>query len=112
MATLIPNFTPAQIAIMSTAQIAALTTEDWAAFSPAQLVALTSMQIPAIQTAGLRVLTLSQVAAFEPADVAYRASVISGVDKDAPTGVSIVKELTAGPTATAYDFSEPCFSLE
>ncbi len=48
----------------------------------------------------------------EPADVAYRASVISGVDKDAPTGVSIVKELTAGPTATAYDFSEPCFSLE
>ncbi|MCR4513003.1 ABC transporter substrate-binding protein [Aeromicrobium sp. 50.2.37] len=48
----------------------------------------------------------------EPADSAYRASVISKVDKDAPTGVSIEQDLTAGPTAEAYDFSQPCFSLQ
>lgn len=48
----------------------------------------------------------------EPSEVAYRASVISKVDKAAPTGVSIEQELTAGPTAEGYDFSEPCFSLK
>ena len=48
----------------------------------------------------------------EPAEVAYRASVISKVDQGAPTGVSVEQELTAGPTAEGYDFSEPCFSLK
>lgn len=48
----------------------------------------------------------------EPSKVAFRQSVISGVDKSAPTGVKIVQEFQAGPTATAYDFSKPCFSLE
>lgn len=48
----------------------------------------------------------------EPADVAYRSSVISKVDTKAPTGVSIEQELTTGPTAEAYDFSKPCFSLQ
>lgn len=48
----------------------------------------------------------------EPAESAFRASVISKVDKDAPTGVSIEQDLTAGPTAEGYDFSEPCFSLQ
>ena len=66
MATLIGNYTPAQIAVMSTAQIAALTTEDWAAFNTAQIAALTATQIPAINTIGLRVLGTSQFAAFEP----------------------------------------------
>ncbi len=50
--------------------------------------------------------------AGDPADVAYRASVISTVDGDAPTGVSIAQDLTVGPTAEGYDFSEPCFSLQ
>lgn len=48
----------------------------------------------------------------DPADVADRGSVIAGVDETATTGVSIVQELTAGPTAAAYDFSKPCFSLQ
>lgn len=48
----------------------------------------------------------------EPAESAYRASVISAVDEDAPTGVSIEQDLTVGPTAEAYDFSKPCFSLQ
>lgn len=47
----------------------------------------------------------------DPSEVAFRKSVISGVDKAAPTGVKIVQELTAGPTATAFDFTKPCFSL-
>lgn len=48
----------------------------------------------------------------DPSEVAYRASVIGGVDDTAETGVSIVQELTAGPTATGYDFTKPCFSLQ
>lgn len=48
----------------------------------------------------------------DPSEVAFRSSVISKVDKEAPTGVSIEQELTTGPTAEAYDFSEPCFSLQ
>lgn len=48
----------------------------------------------------------------EPAESAFRSSVISKVDKDAPTGVSIEQDLTAGPTAEGYDFSKPCFSLQ
>ncbi|AXT86455.1 branched-chain amino acid ABC transporter substrate-binding protein [Aeromicrobium sp. A1-2] len=48
----------------------------------------------------------------DPSEVAFRSSVISKVDKDAPTGVSITQELTTGPTAEGYDFSKPCFSLQ
>lgn len=48
----------------------------------------------------------------EPSEAAYRASVISAVDESAPTGVSIEQDLTVGPTAEAYDFSAPCFSLQ
>lgn len=47
----------------------------------------------------------------DPSEVSFRQSVISGVDKEEPTGVKIVQELKVGPTAEAYDFSEPCFSL-
>ncbi|WP_293780442.1 ABC transporter substrate-binding protein [uncultured Aeromicrobium sp.] len=49
--------------------------------------------------------------AGDPEEVAWRESVISRVDRDAPTGVSIEQEMTAGPTAESYDFSEPCFAL-
>ncbi len=48
----------------------------------------------------------------DPAESAFRSSVISKVDKEAPTGVSIEQDLTTGPTAEAYDFSQPCFSLQ
>jgi ABC-type branched-subunit amino acid transport system substrate-binding protein len=48
----------------------------------------------------------------EPSESAFRSSVISKVDKEAPTGVSIEQDLTTGPTAEAYDFSKPCFSLQ
>jgi len=47
----------------------------------------------------------------EPNDVAWRQSVISKVDKEAPTGVSIEQEMQAGPTAEGYDYTEPCFAL-
>ena len=40
---------------------------------------------------------------------AYRASVISKVDDDAPTGVSVIKDLFVGPTAQAYELSKPCW---
>ncbi|WP_313407311.1 ABC transporter substrate-binding protein [Aeromicrobium sp.] len=47
----------------------------------------------------------------DPNEVAWRQSVISKVDADAPTGVSIAQELQAGPTAEGYDYTEPCFAL-
>ncbi len=47
----------------------------------------------------------------EPNEVAWRQSVIGGVDKDAPTGVSIVQDFWVGPTAEGYDYTEPCFAL-
>lgn len=48
----------------------------------------------------------------DPADVAFRQSVISGVDLKAPTGVKVVQDFFVGPTAEAADLSEPCFSLK
>lgn len=47
----------------------------------------------------------------EPNEVAWRQSVISKVDKEAPTGVSIVEDMKAGPTAEGYDYTEPCVAL-
>ena len=47
----------------------------------------------------------------DPDEVAFRENLISGVDPEAPTGVSIVQEFTAGPTVSDYDFTEPCFAL-
>ena len=48
----------------------------------------------------------------DPQEVSFRSSVISTVDSDAPTGMSLEQDLTTGPTAEGYDFSEPCFSLQ
>jgi hypothetical protein len=48
----------------------------------------------------------------KPSEVAFRSSVISKVDASAPSGVSIEQDPTTGPTAEAYDFSKPCFSLQ
>lgn len=47
--------------------------------------------------------------AGEPNDAVYRQSVISEVDPDAPTGVSVAKDLYTGPSAEGYEFTEPCF---
>lgn len=39
----------------------------------------------------------------------WRQTVISKVDKAAPTGVSIVKDFFVGPTAEGHEFDGPCF---
>ncbi len=48
----------------------------------------------------------------DPSEVAFRQSVIGGVDKDSSTGVSTVNALAAGPTATGFDYTAPCFALQ
>lgn len=53
----------------------------------------------------------SESTAGDPSEVAFRESVISGVDTKAPTGVKIVQDFFVGPTAESAEFSEPCFSL-
>ena len=45
----------------------------------------------------------------EPDDNIFRASVLSKVDKAAPSGVSLIQDFTVGPTAEAYSFDGPCF---
>ncbi|MPY79022.1 MAG: ABC transporter substrate-binding protein [Actinophytocola sp.] len=45
----------------------------------------------------------------EPNDAVFRQSLISKVDPDAPTGVTVEKDLFTGSTAEGYEFSEPCF---
>lgn len=48
----------------------------------------------------------------DPAEVAFRESMVNAVNPDASAGVAPVTDFTAGPTATAYDFAEACFALE
>jgi len=45
----------------------------------------------------------------DPGDRVFRQSLISKVDENAPTGVSVVKDLFAGPTAQGYEFTKACF---
>jgi ABC-type branched-subunit amino acid transport system substrate-binding protein len=45
----------------------------------------------------------------EPDDNIFRASVLSKVDKTAPSGVSLVQDFTVGPTAEDYTFEGACF---
>jgi ABC-type branched-subunit amino acid transport system substrate-binding protein len=45
----------------------------------------------------------------EPDENIFRASVLSKVDKTAPSGVSLVQDFTVGPTAEAYTFDGACF---
>jgi len=47
----------------------------------------------------------------DPASTVARAAIISVPDPDAPLGISTVKDFFTGPTAAAYDFTEPCISL-
>lgn len=46
-----------------------------------------------------------------PSESAFRQSLVSAVDTEATTGISIVQDFFTGPTAEAYDFSEPCFAF-
>ena len=46
----------------------------------------------------------------EPDENIFRESVLSKVDKTAlPSGVSLIQDFTAGPTAEEYTFDGPCF---
>jgi ABC-type branched-subunit amino acid transport system substrate-binding protein len=45
----------------------------------------------------------------EPNDNIFRESVLSKVDKTAPSGVSIVADFAAGPTVSDYTFEGACF---
>jgi ABC-type branched-subunit amino acid transport system substrate-binding protein len=47
--------------------------------------------------------------AGDPNETIFRKTVISKVDKTAPSGVTIVKDFFVGPTATDYKFDGPCF---
>jgi ABC-type branched-subunit amino acid transport system substrate-binding protein len=47
--------------------------------------------------------------AGEPEETVFRQSLISRVDPDAPTGVSVVQDFFVGPTAEGYQFDGPCF---
>jgi len=46
--------------------------------------------------------------AGDPNDVFPRESLIGRVDTSAPDGISVVQDFFVGPTAAAYDFTEPC----
>ena len=45
----------------------------------------------------------------EPNDTVFRESVISKVDPTAPTGLTVIEDFSAGPTASEYEFTESCF---
>lgn len=40
-----------------------------------------------------------------------RANTINRVDPESPTGVSVAVELSTGPTAEAYELTQPCFEV-
>ena len=46
----------------------------------------------------------------EPDDTVFRESVISKVDPAAPTGLTVIEDFAAGPTATEHEFTESCFT--
>lgn len=49
--------------------------------------------------------------AGKPSETVWRKTMIVKPDKAAPTGVSVVKDFFAGPTATGYKFEGPCQSI-
>ena len=70
MASIITGMTTAQIAALTTNQIVSLATSDMLAFSSDQIAALTTAQVAAMETANIAALSTSQVAAMETADIA------------------------------------------
>ncbi|MEJ7795484.1 MAG: ABC transporter substrate-binding protein [Nocardioides sp.] len=47
--------------------------------------------------------------AGEPNETIFRQSLISEVDPEAPTGVTIMQDFFVGPTAESYEFDGACF---
>jgi ABC-type branched-subunit amino acid transport system substrate-binding protein len=45
----------------------------------------------------------------DPNDAAFRETLLEAVDPEAPTGMSKIRDFTAGPTASEHDFTGPCF---
>jgi ABC-type branched-subunit amino acid transport system substrate-binding protein len=45
----------------------------------------------------------------DPNETAYRESLVSEVDPEAPTGVTVLRDHFIGPTAEDYELTEPCF---
>jgi ABC-type branched-subunit amino acid transport system substrate-binding protein len=50
--------------------------------------------------------------AGEPNETVFRQIVINEPDQAAPSGVTLVEDFFAGPTAEGFDFTEPCQSAE
>jgi ABC-type branched-subunit amino acid transport system substrate-binding protein len=48
----------------------------------------------------------------DPNDTVFRQIVISKPDKNAPSGVTLLEDFFVGPTAEAFEFTEPCQSAE
>lgn len=46
----------------------------------------------------------------DPAETTFRQSLISQVDPEAPTGVTVVEDFFVGPTAESFEFTGPCFT--
>jgi hypothetical protein len=47
--------------------------------------------------------------AGEPNDAAVRSTIISSVDPEATTGVTVKEDFFIGPTVENYDFAAPCY---
>lgn len=45
----------------------------------------------------------------DPSEVAFRQSVINGIDLKSPLGISTVEPFFTGSTAAGYDFQKPCY---
>lgn len=50
--------------------------------------------------------------AGEPNETVFRQIVISKPDKNAPSGVTLLEDFFVGPTAEAFEFTEPCHAAE
>lgn len=50
--------------------------------------------------------------AGEPNETVFRQIVINKPDKNAPSGVTLLEDFFVGPTAEAFEFTEPCQAAE
>ncbi|MGH2805682.1 MAG: ABC transporter substrate-binding protein [Actinomycetota bacterium] len=50
--------------------------------------------------------------AGDPNDTVFRQIVINKPDKNAPSGVTLLEDFFTGPTAEAFEFTEPCQAAE
>ena len=64
-------------------------------------------RLPIENGATLRVLRPAEF--VDPDETIFRESVLSKVDPSAPSGVAIVEDFAAGPTASEHTFEGACF---